>query len=167
MGEFDPKQNERELWTSMFLESAKFWGTPVTIELVESYSFNKIHTPTTDRALPKALDIILDQRPKTEALRELHWYNEDDEIKPILAYISIMDLDMDDINALRGVRINLPFQIGITEGTKIYEITDAKVSPPVSLFWVCKLVPVRDTYEQNQDPSQDPNYTFIKVNTNG
>lgn len=165
MGLLDPNMsNEMVMLTSQMLEAAKFWGTKVTIRLVENVNLDIYHDPDYDLKPPEELDIILDQRPNIKVLRSWNWYNEDDEILPILAYISRDNINSDQIEVLRGVRIELPYQIGLNEGTKLYKVGDARAFPPAGLYWVCRLVPVREKFENEVDTeTQDPNFTYLSI----
>lgn len=165
MGQLDPSMSvEMEMLSKQMLEAAKFWGTRVTISLVEDFELDIYQDPDYSFKPPESLDIILDQRPNVKVLRSLNWFNEDDEILPILAYISRDDVNSDQIEVLRGVRVELPYQIGLSEGTKLYKIGDARAMPPGGLFWVCKLVPVREEFVNDIDTEeQNPNYTYLNV----
>lgn len=166
MGYLDPDSSELSMISQMHLEAARQQGVEVSIEFIKSTELNNQHDPTHTFELPESLDILLDERPKKEVLRSLDWYNEDEEFKPLLAYISKEDIESENIDILLGTEIELPYQINSSQGAKRYEISDAKAIPPGPLYWVCKLVPVKGDYDNNVDENinqDEDNYEFLKV----
>lgn len=169
MGNLDPNSLELSTLSSMQLEAAKQYGTEVTIKFVDTVTLDNQHDPSYSFNSPESLDIILNERPHREVLRSLNWYNEDDEFRPLIAYISREDKDGLNIEMLMGTQIELPYQISNSVGTKLYEVSDVKSMAPSTLTWICKLVPLRDEFdnETNTNSEQDTdNFDYLEVDKN-
>jgi len=164
MGFLDPNSDEIKLISGFLLEAGFMLGTKVKMYLVNKANLDVYHDPSYDYEEEIEIDIVLDQRPQTKVLRHLHWYNENEEILPILAYISRYDWDDDFVSALKGLKLELPYQIGLNEGTRVYEVSDAKAFAPDGVYWVCRLTPVREEFvQEHKESKQDPNYQFLRI----
>ena len=169
MGNLDPKVLELNTIARLQLEASKQYGTDITIKFINSTTLDNQHDPSYNFSDSKELPIILNERPQKEVLRSLNWYNEDDEFTPLLAYISRIDEEGLNIDMLMGTLVELPYKISGSAGTKLYEVSDVKSVPPSSVMWVCKLVPIRDTFdnepESNLEQDSD-NFDILKVDKN-
>jgi len=165
MGNLDPSDRELSLLSKMQYEAAKQKGNKVTVSFVDNVTLNNQHDADIDFSVPEEIDIILDERPRKEVLRTYGWYSEDEDYVPLLAYISKEDWDGNYINLLRGMKVELPYEINSVEGTKIYKISQVRAVPPKSLFWVCRLTPYRDDFdnEVDENTNQDSNYEQLTV----
>lgn len=166
MGSLDPNIKELSTLSKLQLEAAKQLGTEVEISFVQSTDLDNQHDPSYTFSTPKNISIILNERPQREVLRSLDWYNEDDEFTPLLAYISREDNEGLNIDMIMGTKVELPYKISGSAGTKIYEVLDVKSVPPSTLMWVCKLVPVRGKFDNEVDKNvnQDSdNFDILKV----
>lgn len=167
MGFYDPNPKEQSFISDMHLEAARLFGTEVTIELIHTTDLNDQHDPSHTFEPPETLDIILDERPDQKLLRSLNWYNEDEEIQPIIAYISKEDNDNVNLEIINGIELELPYDINGSTGTRKYEIGKVQANQPGPLYWICQLVPVReeDDYasEVESNTDQDSKFTYLKV----
>lgn len=165
MGSLDPSDEELSLLSKMQYEAAKQKGNKVSVKFVDNVELNNQHDADIDYDTLEELDIILQERPRKKVLRAYGWYNEDEEYVPILAYISKENWDGENLDLLRGMQIELPYNINNDNNSKIYSIAQVRAVPPKSLFWVCKLVPYREDFDNNveDNENQDDGYNYLKV----
>ncbi len=163
MGWLSPNLRETNMYSNMLLEAARMMGTNIKIQFVSSVALDVYHDPTYQYHPPKELDMILEEFPKQKFLRDLHWYNEDEEIQPLLAYLSKRDYDNFNIEALIGIIIELPYVINDRVKNKTYKVMEAKAFGPGPLFWLLKLVPVRENYIPQKPTDHDSGYNYLNV----
>lgn len=167
MGSFDPSEKEIGLLSKMFLEAAAQKGTRVTISLVDKDNTDRTNQndPNYSYFEDEDIDIILEERPDIKTLKSLNWFNEEDELLPILAYFSIKDVDDEYMEILKGTKVNLPYKVVNSEMGEKYIIEDIKFSN--HYVWVGKLVPDRDRPDYQSDvddnSTQDSDFEFLKV----
>ena len=89
------------------------------------------------------LNAIFEDNPKVSVLKNLGWYNEDEEIRPPIIYLPIYknweSKDILDITDNSLIRVHYFGQIEPSE----FRITDKKMDSVYGVYWVCKLAPER------------------------
>jgi len=166
VGKLDPTDKEISLLSKMFLEAARHKGTEVTIQLVDKENSDRTfqNDPNYAYFQEHDIDLILDERPDVKVLKSLNWYNEEDELLPILGYISLKDINDEHVEVLKGTKVKLPFKLVGNEMERDYQIEEVKFSS--YYVWVCKLVPDREEPDYEEDVStnadQDTDFTFLK-----
>lgn len=165
MGRLDPTYNELNLIADFMTEAAYLLGTHVKVKIVKSESRDLYRDPLYEYNDPIEIDLIIDEHPKIKTLVGLNWYNEDDPVLPILAYISTRDRDRVGLTPLKGTIIEMPYALraGDIQDVRLLEVSDAQGMGPGSVFWVCKLVPHREDFINELDPNQDENYPDLKI----
>ncbi|AMM44838.1 hypothetical protein SP15_039 [Bacillus phage SP-15] len=168
MGLFTPDNQEFDLLAGFFNEAAHLLGNPVKVKLSQLTGRDFYSDPEYEHSLPKEIDIIFEDNPRVKTLKDLHWYNEDAEVLPVIAYISSKDVNNFNLNPLEGTVVELPYKIGGKHQTSIFEIQEPKGFGPNQVYWVCKLVPYRAetsdkiVEEVKSDSKQDDNFDLIK-----
>ncbi len=164
MGLLFPTESETNLYSDMMLEAAYLSGTRIKIKFVEKATLDMYQDPNYEYEMPKELELILEEHPKERFLRDMKWYNEDDETMPLVAYFAKRDYDDFNVKMLLGVLIELPYVIDEKTMSKTYKVMDARAFGPGPFFWICKLVPVRGQFEIDKDEdTQDPNYSYLDI----
>ncbi len=163
MGWLSPNIQETNLYSNMLLEAARMLGTNIKIKFIESVDLDIYTDPKYVYKPPKELDMLLEEHPRQKFLRDLHWYNEDEEIQPLLAYLSKRDYDNFNIEALIGIIIELPYVIDDKVRNKTYKVMEAKAFGPGPFFWILKLVPLREEYKPIPPVDHDSNYNYLNV----
>ena len=163
MGWLSPNVQETNIYSNMMLEAARMLGTNIKISFVESSNLDMYSDPNYVYKPPKEMDLILEDHPRYKVLRDLNWYNEDEEIQPLLAYLSKRDYDNFNVEVLIGTIIELPYIIDDRVRNKTYKVMEAKSFGPGTFFWVLKLVPMRDDYMPDKPFDHDDGYNYLNV----
>lgn len=167
MGNLDPSDKEVSLLSNMFLESAKQKGTEVVLSPIDKDNTDRTFQNDPEYAYleDEDVNIILDERPDIKTLKSLNWYNEEDDLLPLLAYLSVKDIDEEYREVLKGAKVKVPFKLVGSDMVQKYIIEEVKFSK--YYVWVCKLVPDREEPPFEDDVSenvgQDSDFRFLKV----
>jgi hypothetical protein len=149
-----------DLVRGQFSEAAEHVGIPVIFYECSSDSSDLYNDPINKYKNPVRLHVILDEQPKTKILKELGWFTEDTDIKPILMYLPIYKnthggLLKIDSNCLVEIEY-----VGIGNKKSKFRVTDKKLDSVYGNYWVCKVVPER--LEQFEVDDTD-GYEYLKV----
>ena len=163
MGRLFPSEKEQNLYSDMMLEAGRMMGVPIKVKMAVDPNLNMYHDPDYEYSLPEELDILVDENPQVKVLRHLHWYNENDEVLPILAYFSKRNYRELNMEILMGAELEFPYQLSGVTKTKKYKVMDARAFGPGPMYWICKLAPVRIEFEQEKGEELDGNYNHLNI----
>lgn len=164
MGRLLHSEKEQNLYSDMMLEAGRMMGVPIKVKLVIDPNLNMYHDPEYDYSALRDLDILVDENPQVKVLRNLNWYNENDEVLPILAYFSKRDYRDLNLEILMGAELEFPYRLSGAVKTKTYKVMDARAFGPGPLYWVCKLTPVKGNFEQEKNQETgDNNFKHLNV----
>jgi hypothetical protein len=126
----------------MFLEATQTVGCTAVFHELKSATSDLYNDPDTLYYPPVVLDILLDENPKVKMLKDLGWYNEDEEIRPLLIYLPIYkNQDKDLLNVRENCLIEVVYMGVNTRST--FRISSKRLDSIYGNYWVCKCVPER------------------------
>lgn len=86
---------------------------------------------------------VFDDNPRVKVLKDLGWYNEDDEIKSPIIYLPLYKdwytKEVFDIKDNSLIKVNYFGQASPSE----FRITEKKMDSVYGVYWICKLAPER------------------------
>lgn len=126
----------------MFLEASETMGcTALFYELItDEKDFYKDTINLYKQ--PLKLEVIFDDNPKVKMLKNLGWYNEDEEIRPLLIYLPIYKNQEKDLLNVRENCIVEILYFGVDKTGK-FRISAKRLDSLYGNYWVCKCVPER------------------------
>jgi len=167
MGQFDPSTRETKLFVNQFLEAAKLQGTAITIMVVTKVDRDLYKDPDYTYEHAQKLDVILNERPNRYVLDSYGWYNEDDEVVPMIMYVAKFDQQGKVMKPLTGSVVILPYELAEDEKLdRAYMVSQTTLTNPSSWMWVCKLTPYRHPTEKEEPHPEyevDPNFEFLDI----
>ncbi len=86
---------------------------------------------------------IFEDNPKIKILKDLGWFTEDEEIRPMIIYLPMYKdwtaKDVFDIKSNSLIKVNYFGQSSPSE----FRITDKRMDSVYGCYWICKLAPER------------------------
>lgn len=153
--------SDSDIIRRMFLEASEAMGcTALYHELKVKTSRDLYNDPTSLYEEPLVLEVLFDENPKVKMMKSLGWYNEDEEIRPLLIYLPIYKNQQRDlINVMEECLVEIVY-FGINK-TAIFKISSKRLDSLYGNYWVCKCVPERKV-QFTYDPSDG--YDFLDIN---
>lgn len=102
---------------------------------------------------PIKLSAIFEDNPKIKILKDLGWYIEDEEIRPMIIYLPMYrDWTSKEVLNIKENSLIKVHYFGQSSPSE-FRITDKKMDSVYGCYWVCKLAPERleDFYEVISD----------------
>jgi hypothetical protein len=144
----------------MFLQASQAVGCTAIYHELVNVEEDLYNDPTTKYFPPVTLEVLFDENPKVKMLREFGWYNEDDEIRPLLVYLPIYKNHQKDLlNVQEHTLIELVY-MGVSK-TAWFRITAKRLDSLFGNYWICKCAPER-RIEFIKDPTDG--YFYLSVN---
>lgn len=89
------------------------------------------------------MSAIFDDNPKIKIIKQLGWFTEDDEAKPILIYLPMYkDWNTKEIYQIEDNSLIRIHYFGQQEPSE-FRITDKRLDSVYGIYWICKLAPER------------------------
>ena len=146
----------RQVWESMCHHGM----TAEFFEIVSESSdfYNDPHVVWKDAV---ALNVIFEEVPKVKTLKNLGWYNEDEDIRPPIIYLPIYsDWESKEVLNVKSNSLIKVRYFGM-DTTADFRIMDTQLDSVYGCYWVCKLAPERMV--QFEKVLEDGNY-YLKKN---
>lgn len=89
------------------------------------------------------LSAIFDDNPKIKVLKDLGWFTEDEEIRPMIIYLPMYkDWTAKDVLDIKDNSLIKVYYFGQATPSE-FRITEKKMDSVYGCYWVCKLAPER------------------------
>lgn len=148
-------KNDSKIYRNFFKEMAKLRGITVQYQYPIDID-TTIHAESiTTLSDPISIDIIFNENPKPTTLKKLGWLSEVPDDKP---YICQVQYDL--INLQVESVITISADEDLVANARKFKITDIQSLLEFPDSWTCKLAPIFDTDEPNNDYSNS-NYNFV------
>ena len=146
MGLLTPNKNERLLLQRMFEEKCRMIG--VEGFYYEVKDFNLPKTGELDQVRyfdPIAISFLFEDMPNPKTLRNLHWWDDNDETTPPIAYLPwhVNQEKSYELKPTVGSKIELPDPLG--NDSRFYEIQEVNANTLYLVYSIVK--PLRETVE--------------------
>lgn len=151
---------DSDIVRKMFLEATQAVGCTAIYHEVKTLEEDIYNDPSTEYLEPLTLDVLFDENPKVRVLKDLGWYNEDEEIRPLLIYLPIYkNLNNEVLNVIENSLVEIVY-LGINK-KRTFRITTKRLDSLFGNYWICKCVPERNI-QFRYDPSDG--LEFLNVN---
>ena len=154
---------DSEIVRRMVLEAAETMGcTALFYELKDNtYTKDFYNDPNTIYKAPITLEVLFDENPKVKVLKNLGWYNEDEEIRPLLIYLPIYrNVDKDLLNVMENCLIELVY-FGVNKKAS-FRIQAKRLDSLFGNYWICKCCPERNI---QFNPDLSDGYDYLNIMT--
>jgi len=126
----------------MFWESSKAVGSTAIYHELAEVRKDIYNDPTTKYCAPIVLEVLFDENPKVKMLRDFGWFNEDEEIRPLIVYLPIYRDDQRNLlNVQEHALLELVY-MGVNK-TAWFRITAKRLDSLYGNYWICKCAPER------------------------
>ena len=155
-GKLMPSFREIELYRKRFEEGANLKGrSGLLYQIDESKQLNtdEIYQYKT----PVTVSYYLIENPRKAQLLKLGWFNEDNDTKPILCYLTYLDSDGKPINPSEGAILEISTRLNPHQKdyeTLKFDIVRVSTDYELSMF-ICNLAPHREQLKP-VNPTQTP-----------
>ena len=146
MGLLTPSKNERLLLQRQFEEKCKMIGVEGFYYEVKDFNLSK--TSEMDRPVyfdPIPISFLFEDMPNPKTLRNLHWWDDNDDTTPPIAYLP-WHINQDNQYELKptvGSKIELPDPLG--GESRFYEIQEVNANTIYLVYSIVKLTPLRES----------------------
>lgn len=163
MGTLTPSNKEILLFRRMFEEKTKLLGIAGKFFQVKAY--NQDYRRDFDKVTfedPIYFQFIFESHPQIRTLKNLNWYNEDEDILPCLAHLPWF-VDEKEIKPSLGALIGFDDPLSGVE--RKFQVVDINANSFYTVEYVVKLVPYREQVQLGlpEDPTaeDDTNYDYL------
>lgn len=152
MGLLTPSDKERLLLQKQFAEKCRLIGVEGFYWEVKDHHLSK--TGKWDNMEffdPIPINFLFEDMPNPKTLRNLHWWDDNDDTTPPIAYLPWHvnrggdHVDMYELKPSVGSKIELPDPLG--GESRFYEIVEVNANTIYLIYSIVKLTPLRQTVE--------------------
>ncbi len=155
-------QPDSDIVRKIFLEASEAVGCTAIYREVKLTTKDLYNDPTNHYEDPIVLEVLFDENPKVKVMKSYGWYNEDEEIRPLLIYLPIYkNIHRELLNVMEESIIEIVYA-GV-EKRALFKISAKRLDSLFGNYWICKCVPERRVcFHYNPEDG----FEFLGVNKN-
>ena len=151
MGLLTPSKNERLLLQRQFEEKCRMIGVEgfyyevKDLNLSVTSKWDNIHFFD-----PVKINFLFEDMPNPRTLRNLHWWDDNDDTTPPIAYLpwhvnNTQEGSMYELKPIVGSKIEMPDPLG--GDSRFYEIVEVNANTIYLIYSIVKLTPLRESLQ--------------------
>lgn len=169
MGKLTPSNEEIVLLQRMFEEKVEMIGVEGLYYEVKDHNLSKlasldevIHYET-----PVKIDFLFEEMPNPKTLRNLHWWDDNDETTPPIAYLP-WHIDKERTYLLKpSIGSKLEIKDPLSDFVRAFEIQEVNANSLYLVYSIVKLTPLRENKKPKSEPAiikgvKGTQYEFLK-----